>query len=96
MNLSTIEITGTINYQPKVKISGNIDFTKKLNITGTIQLAGGGRTYPIYEGEYIVTPRVYEQKLLTDEKLMEDDVTVLVIPKAEVLNIQNGLTVTIG
>ena len=96
MKLSTIEITGTIGFQPKIKIIGNIDFKKKLNITGVIQIAGGGRTYPIYEGEYVVTPRVYEQKLFTDEKLMEDDVTVLVIPKAEVLNIQNGLTVTIG
>ena len=63
MKLSTIEITGTIGFQPKIKIIGNVDFKKKL---------------------------------LTDEKLMEDDVTVLVIPKAEVLNIQNGLTVTIG
>lgn len=54
------------------------------------------RTDNIYEGDYEVTPRVYEQILETKDKLMLDDVTVKVIPLSKVINLQNGYTVTIG
>lgn len=86
MNYSTIEI------------SGNVITTNSLVINGDIKVAigGGGGEYPYYQGEYTVTPRVYEQYLYTDNKILTDDVTVLKIPKSEVENIQNGLTVTIG
>lgn len=50
----------------------------------------------IYEGIYNVIPRVYPQRLETKEKLMEDNVTVEVIPIAKVINLSNGYTVTIG
>ena len=49
-----------------------------------------------YEGEYVVTPKVNEQTLPTKQKVMLDDMTVLAIPYAEVTNVSNGKTVTIG
>lgn len=49
-----------------------------------------------YDGPYNVIPRVYQQVLETNNKLMEDDVTVEVIPLNTVLNISNGYTATIG
>lgn len=54
------------------------------------------KTDDVYEGDYNVTPRVYEQTLLTKDKLMLDDVTVEVIPLSKVINFSNGYTVTIG
>lgn len=50
----------------------------------------------IYEGEYIVTPKVTAQTLPTAEKLMEDDVTVKSIPYFDVSNTVGGSTVYIG
>ena len=47
-----------------------------------------------YEGSYIVTPQAYSQTLDTDGKYMQDDVTVLEIPYAEVSN-EYGTTVSI-
>lgn len=54
------------------------------------------RTDEIYNGDYNVTPRVYEQVLPTKDKLMLDDVTVEVIPMMKVINVSNGYTATIG
>jgi len=55
----------------------------------------GGDVDP-YEGEYTVTPKTFEQTLQTENKLMEEDVTVLSIPYFETSNPQNGYTVYIG
>lgn len=49
-----------------------------------------------YEGEYIVTPRLYEQELDTNNKVMHDDVTVLQIPITRTSNPYDGITVLIG
>lgn len=54
------------------------------------------KTDEVYEGEYTVTPRVYQQVLETKDKLMLDDVTVEIIPLARTINLSNGYTVTIG
>ena len=54
------------------------------------------KTDEVYNGDYNVIPRVYQQVLETKDKLMLDDVTVEVIPLAKVLNPSNGYTVTIG
>lgn len=51
---------------------------------------------PIYEGEYKVTPAVFEKTLNTANKYLKEDVTILKIPYAEVSNTMGGLTVTIG
>lgn len=60
---------------------------------GEIFVVGTGE---IYDGEYEVTPRVYQQILETKDKLMQDDVIVHVIPIAKTLNTSNGYTATIG
>ena len=48
-----------------------------------------------YGGEYDVIPKTYAQHLDTDNKLMEEDVTVRAIPYYETSNV-NGTTVYIG
>ena len=58
----------------------------------TVGIDGGGDPY---EGEYVVTPRVEGQVLLTKDKTMQDDLTVKGIPYYEMDN-QNGTTVYIG
>ena len=54
------------------------------------------KTDDVYEGDYNVTPRVYQQTLATKDKLMLDNVTVEIIPLSKVINFSNGYTVTIG
>lgn len=54
------------------------------------------KTDDIYDGDYNVTPRVYEQVLPTKDKVLIDDVTVEIIPLSRVINLSNGYTVTIG
>ena len=56
----------------------------------------GVDTHAHYEGEYVITPRVYEQEMETDDKVMDDDVTILPIPITKVSNPQGGNTATIG
>lgn len=51
---------------------------------------------PIYDGDYIVTPKAEEQELETANKILTDNVTVLEIPYTEVSNISGGLTVSIA
>lgn len=53
-------------------------------------------TADVYPGPYDVIPRVYQQILETKDKLMNDDVTVEIIPLTKTLNHSNGYTVTIG
>ena len=54
------------------------------------------KTDEVYEGDYNIIPRVYQQVLETKDKLMLDDVTVEIIPLAKTINLSNGYTVTIG
>lgn len=95
--LQLIEIEGNINLLGTVKISGNINFNKAIVIQGDVHLAGKhSQVYPIYTGEYIVTPYAHRETLLdTDDKLMEDDVRVLEIPYTETSNLY-GTTVAIA
>ncbi len=51
----------------------------------------------VYDGEYEVAPRPFEQVVLeTEGKRMTDNVKVLEIPYSEVDNESGGHTVTIG
>lgn len=51
---------------------------------------------PIYDGDYIVTPRAHEEVILeTSDKLLTDDVTILKIPYFETHN-DYGETIYIG
>lgn len=49
-----------------------------------------------YEGVYDVTPRLTQQMLATEDKLMLDDVTVHPIPVVSTSNPYGGQTVVIG
>ena len=66
------------------------------DIPMTVATAYISSAAPIYQGDYQVTPRLYQQELETDGKLMEDDVTVFEIPVARSTNPTGGLTVVIG
>ena len=54
------------------------------------------KTDDIYNGDYNIIPRVYQQVLETKDKVMLNDVTVENIPLSRVINLSNGYTVTIG
>ena len=67
------------------------------NLNGKVNVGGIIKEEPTYyEGEYEVTPSIEEQVLETNRRYMKDDVTVKEIPYAEVTNLANGITVTIG
>lgn len=76
-----------------VKFDGN-----QLNVsTGLPVIREYSDDRPHYDGEYIVTPKVAQQTTLaTTNKVMDDDVTVLEIPYAEVSNLIGGKTAIIG
>lgn len=64
-------------------------------VSGVIGSSGG--SYPKYEGDYEVTPSMSEDITLeTANKLMQDDVTVLKVPRYDVANEAGGTTVIIG
>lgn len=52
--------------------------------------------FPLYEGDYEVTPKVVQQTLETASRSMESDVTIQAIPYYEVDNVFQGQTVIIG
>lgn len=82
--------------QGKVISDGSI--SGKVNTDGFIQGIVNYRQcldYATYSGDYIVTPRSYEQTLDTSFKVLEDDVTVKQIPYFETSN-EDGTTVYIG
>lgn len=50
----------------------------------------------IYDGEYIITPKPFEEQVLeSKDKMMQEDVVVLAIPYYETSNI-SGKTIYIG
>lgn len=51
---------------------------------------------PTYKGEYEIVPKVSEQILDTDKKMMADDLTVTAITYSKTTNEKGGLTVQIG
>lgn len=57
---------------------------------------GGGAEESPYPGPYEVTPSVREQTLLTEGKMMPENVWVHSIPFHEVENTQRGKTAIIG
>nr|DAM66865.1 MAG TPA: hypothetical protein [Caudoviricetes sp.] len=73
----------------------------KLHISNTpLKLkvySGTAAIYPIYDGDYEVTPATYDVVTLpTAQKLMRDDVEVKVIPQFAVSNAAGGETLIIG
>lgn len=78
---------------PKNRIA--LGITTRPRITLTIGTSGEKRR-EVYAGPYEVTPNFEDQTLATNDKIMQDDVTVLQIPVARVSNTAGGNTVTIG
>lgn len=62
-------------------------------LTGKVQILSEHETY---DGNYRVRPTGDEQRLLTSDKLMTDDVIVESIPYYEVSNTSGGTTAIIG
>lgn len=62
----------------------------------SVRIKIGGIAIQEYEGAYIITPSGEIQILETNQKKMNDDVTVLAVPYAETANSAGGITVTIG
>lgn len=56
------------------------------------KLVGG----ELYEGEYIITPKVTEQIIPTKEKVLAEDMTIKSIPYFDVSNNSGGNTVYIA
>lgn len=56
----------------------------------------GAKSYEHYKGSYQVTPLVTTQVLTTKEKLMDDNVTVYMIPTQEIQNDAGGVTFIVG
>lgn len=53
--------------------------------------------YPIYAGDYVVTPKAEEKQVLeTKEKVLMADVTINAVPYFETSNLSGGNTVYIG
>ena len=85
-------LTGEVLTLPKM--SGSVSTPKSLSgNVGAKTINIGGRPY---EGDYIVTPKVDQQKLDTKGTIMRDDVIIEEIPYAEVSNNSGGKTASIG
>ena len=77
-----------------MKLVGTL--TGRQTLVGVLTVPSTGCQHPHYRGEYIVTPLAWEETILeTDGKVMDNDVTVLEVPYAEVSNL-HGTTVTIA
>ena len=85
-------LTGEVLTLPKM--SGSVSMPKSLSgNVGAKTINIGGRPY---EGDYIVTPKVDQQKLDTKGAIMREDVIIEEIPYAEVSNNSGGKTASIG
>lgn len=96
MRLSTIEVSGNVLLSPSITVTGDVLLGRNLTIGGNIHIAMGARFYPKYEGDYIVIPKVYDQILDTDNRILLDDVTVKEITFSKTTNEKGGYTVQIG
>lgn len=71
-------------------------YTSDRELNANMEVGGGSGGWPLYSGEYEVTPKVTAQTLETARKSLEKDVTVHAIPYYEVDNEYNGQTIVIG
>ena len=78
-----------------VVIDGSVSLTKVMDGDVGVVVISSGEA-PRYEGPYDVIPRLYDQSLDTNGKLMRDDVTVYEIPITRTSNPEGGQTVLIG
>ena len=93
--LKLFDLTGDVIVKCPLILSGNARIKDFLSISGNI-IIGGGKTHKTYNGEYEIVPKVYQQLLETDDKLMADDLTVKAITYNTTSNEKGGLTAQIG
>lgn len=97
--LNSNRIEGTIHNQNK--LIGTIQ--EGLYVVGTVSgnssliatIVPSTITYPNYDGEYIITPKVEEQVLETKNKITRENIEVKEIPYSETSN-EYGYTITIA
>ena len=76
-------------------LSGKVSISEA-SLSGVVSIPAA-IAVPFYEGEYVVTPKVESDSVLsTNGKQMRQDVTVLKIPQFEVSNESGGKTLIIG
>lgn len=76
----------------KSGISGKL--IPKSGVNGIVGIPYGSKRYT---GEYVVTPKAYDETVLeTANKTMVDDLTVHKIPYHETTNLSGGTTVVIA
>ena len=85
------ELSGrlTTNKTLRGSLSSNITVNGALTIPPSV-------VTDYYDGEYNVTPRLYEQTLATSNKVMRNDVSIYEIPVTSTTNPHGGKTVVIG
>lgn len=88
-----IHATVTVSRKPSV----GIRTPKHIHVTNAIRNIKAVTSVPYYDGEYVVTPRAWNETILpTKEKQMRDDVTVLRVPYYETHNDKDGMTAYIA
>lgn len=85
-----MRLVGRLSGEPTLRGS----LSGAVGLQGSLSLGAG--TAITYEGPYEVTPRLTEQTLATQSKLMQDNVTVYEIPVVRTSNLYDGITVVIG
>lgn len=60
-----------------------------------LEIGSDGRL-PNYDGDYVITPKTYQQTLPTKNTSMLDDITIDPIPYSEVSNPSGGNTINIA
>lgn len=69
---------------------------EKSKLVLTVSASFNGNVYEIYDGDYIVNPKVTSQELETKDKVLEDNVTINAIYYNETENQGGGYTAQIG
>lgn len=78
---------------PRRKLTGALSEAQEITATMGVPIFAD---YPVYDGDYTVTPKADEATVLeTQGKVMADDVTVIRIPYYETTN-ETGTTVYIA
>lgn len=94
--MSVIEKVLVIDADIKSEVPINAEVKIENMIINCDVGTGMGGTLPYYKGEYVVTPKAYEEQILpTKDRSMKEDVKVLEIPTDEVGN-EYGTTFAIA
>lgn len=88
-------LTGNVASGVAFSLSGDAR-TAYYSVDGNVVCSSVSREGERYEGQYVVTPTIYTQTLFTNDKLLEDNVTVEPIPTNYGLITWNGSFITVS